>query len=68
MSGLHEHDLISIACSECTNQIKRTYDQLKDSEALECPACGHHMTTERAAVARHVEMIRMAMAGVRRRA
>ena len=60
--------LISIACSECSNQIERTYEQLQAREALECPGCGHRMTAERAAVVRHVEMIRMAMAGVRRRA
>ena len=37
------HDLISVACSECTNQIQRTCEQLhlQASEPLECPACGH---------------------------
>ena len=59
---------ISIACSECSNQIQKTYEQLQTSEALKCPACGRQMTEERAAVVRHVEAIRRAMAGVRRRA
>ena len=62
------HDLISIACSECSNQIEKTYEQLVANEALECPACGHHMIAERTAVVRHIETIRGAMAGVRRRA
>ena len=60
------HDLISIACSECSNQVEKTYEQLVATEALDCPACGHHMTAERAAVVRHIAMIRRAMAGVRR--
>ena len=59
---------ISIACSECTNQIQRTYEQLQASDALKCPACSRQMNEERAAVMRHVETIRRAMAGVRRRA
>ena len=59
---------ISIACSECSNQVAKTYEQLQASEALECPACGHNMTAERTAVVRHVETIRKAIAGVRRRA
>ena len=61
-------DPISIACSECSNQIKKTYGQMLANEALVCPACGHHMTAERAAVVRHIETIRRAMAGVLRRA
>jgi DNA-directed RNA polymerase subunit RPC12/RpoP len=60
-------DPIPIACPECTNQIKKTYDQLKASEALACPACGHNMTAARTAVLRHIETIRTAMAGVRSR-
>ena len=55
---------ISIACSNCTNQIQRTYEQLKADGALECPACGHKMTAERSAVVQHVEAIRDAVAAV----
>jgi DNA-directed RNA polymerase subunit RPC12/RpoP len=66
---MNDHDdPISIACGECSNQIEKTYEQLVTNEALECPACGHHMTAERAAVVRHIAAIRRAMAGVRRRA
>ena len=58
---------IPIACSECTNQTAKTYEWLQEHEALQCPACGHRMTAERAAVVRHIETIRRAMAGVQRR-
>jgi predicted RNA-binding Zn-ribbon protein involved in translation (DUF1610 family) len=39
-----------IACSECSNQIERSYRSLRDEESLVCPACGHSMKAERAAV------------------
>jgi len=32
---------IPIACTECSNQIRKTFEQL-------VAACGHHMTAERA--------------------
>ena len=60
------HDLISIACSECSNQIEKTYEHLVANETLDCPTCGHQMMAERAAVVRHIATIRRAMAGVRR--
>jgi len=55
---------ISIACSKCTNQIERTYESLRENEGLTCPACGHAMAAERAAVVRHVETIRRTIAGI----
>jgi len=55
---------IPIACTECSNQIRKTFEQLVANEALECPACGHRMRAERAAVVHHIETIRRAMAGV----
>ena len=57
---------ISIACSECTNQIDRTYEQLRASEVLKCPACGHQMTAERAAVVRYIECVRNTIAAIAR--
>jgi len=55
---------IPIACSECTNQTAKTYEWLRDHELLECPACGHPMRAERAAVVGHIESIRSAIASV----
>jgi DNA-directed RNA polymerase subunit RPC12/RpoP len=57
---------ISFACSECTNQIEKTYEWLRENEGLACPACGHSMAAERAAVVRHVETIRSTIATIRR--
>jgi len=34
---------IPIACTECSNQIRKTFEQLVANEALECPACGHRI-------------------------
>ena len=59
-----DSSLIPIACSECTNQIERTYTALRESEALTCPACGHAMKAERAAVVGHIESIRRTIASV----
>jgi len=55
---------ISIACSECTNQIAKTYEWLREHELLECPTCGHSMKAERAAVLGHIEAIRSTIASV----
>jgi DNA-directed RNA polymerase subunit RPC12/RpoP len=56
---------IPIACTECSNQVGKTYEWLAGN-ALECPVCGHKMTTERAAVLLHVETIRKAIAEIAR--
>jgi hypothetical protein len=55
---------ISIACSECTHQIAKTYKWLREHELLECPACGHPMKAECAAVMGHIEAIRSTIASV----
>jgi DNA-directed RNA polymerase subunit RPC12/RpoP len=55
---------IPIACSECSNQVEHTYEELKASTGLECPACGHQMAAERAAVVRHVQTVRDSIAAV----
>jgi DNA-directed RNA polymerase subunit RPC12/RpoP len=57
---------IPIACAECTSQIAKTYEWLRVNESLQCPACGHHMGAERAAVVQHVEAIRSAIAAIAR--
>jgi DNA-directed RNA polymerase subunit RPC12/RpoP len=57
---------IRIACSECTNQVEKTYEWLRENEALTCPVCGHPMAAERAAVVRHVETIRSTIAAIAR--
>lgn len=56
---------IPIACTECSNQVGKTYEWLAGNP-LECPVCGHKMTTERAAVLLHVETIRKAIAEIAR--
>jgi DNA-directed RNA polymerase subunit RPC12/RpoP len=55
---------IPIACTECSNQVARTYEQLRENGALQCPACGHAMAAERAAVIHHIEAIRSVIATV----
>jgi transposase len=55
---------ISIACSECTNQIERTYESLRDNETLTCPVCDHQMAAERAAIIQHIETIRNTIAAI----
>jgi len=57
---------IPIACTECHSQVTKTVQSMRDSPVLECPACGHKMTAERAAVLLHVETIRNALAQVAR--
>jgi DNA-directed RNA polymerase subunit RPC12/RpoP len=57
---------ISIACSECTNQTAKTYEWLRANESLKCPACGHLMAAERAAVIRHIESVRNTIAAIAR--
>ncbi len=52
---------IPIACTHCHTQIAKTYQTLRDSPQLECHACGHKMTSERAAVLQHLETIRLAL-------
>jgi DNA-directed RNA polymerase subunit RPC12/RpoP len=56
---------IPIACTECSNQVGKTYEWLTGNP-LECPVCGHKMTAERAAVLQHVEAIRKAIAAIAR--
>jgi len=57
---------ISIACTNCHNQLEKTREWLRANEELElrCPTCGHSMTSERAAVIRHIEAIRKAIAEI----
>ena len=52
-----ENAAISIACSECTNQVQQTYEWLLANE-LKCPACGHIMVNESKAVTRYIRNIR----------
>jgi DNA-directed RNA polymerase subunit RPC12/RpoP len=58
---------IPVACTECSNQVQKTYEELVTNQTLQCPACGHRMTAERVAVVRHIETITRAMAGVQHR-
>jgi DNA-directed RNA polymerase subunit RPC12/RpoP len=53
---------IPIACTHCHTQIAKTYRELRDSQQLECRACGHKMTNERAAVLQHLDTISLALA------
>jgi hypothetical protein len=53
---------IPIACTHCHTQIAKTYKALRDSPQLECQACGHKMTSERAAVLHHLDTISLALA------
>ena len=53
---------IPIACTHCHTQIPKTYRELRDSSQLECHACGHKMTSERAAVLQHLDTISLALA------
>jgi len=52
-----ENAPISIACSECTNQVPKTYEWLLVNE-LKCPACGHVMVDESNAVTRFIRDVR----------
>ena len=61
-----DDSITPIACSECSNQIEKTYQSLRDEDSLVCPACGHSMKAERAAVVEHIESIRNAIASVAR--
>jgi ribosomal protein S27E len=60
-------ELIAIACSECTNQLQKTYEWLLVNE-LKCPACGHVMVDESKAVTRYIREVRekLSEAGARR--
>ena len=53
---------IPIACTHCHTQVAKTYRALRDSPQLECLACGHKMTSERAAVLQHLDTIQGALA------
>ena len=48
---------ISIACSECTNQMRQTFEWLLVNE-LKCPACGHVMVDESNAVTKFIRDVR----------
>ena len=56
---------ISIACTECSNQVGKTYEWLLGNP-LKCPACGHEMKAERMAVLDHVGTIRSTIAEIAR--
>jgi Zn finger protein HypA/HybF involved in hydrogenase expression len=62
-----ENEPIAIACSECTNQVQKTYEWLLENE-LKCPACGHVMVDESKAVTSYIRQVRakLSEAGVRR--
>lgn len=55
---------IAIACPICHRQVEKTLDWLRANEQLACPSCGHGMAAGRAAVMRHIETVRRAMAEV----
>lgn len=62
---MYDEPPIPIACTECSNQVGKTYEWLLGNP-LECPACGHKMAAERSAVLDHVGMIRKAIASIAR--
>jgi hypothetical protein len=53
---------IPIACTNCHNQVEKTFQWLSDNDGLECPSCRRSMAEERAAVLRHVQGIRKVIA------
>jgi hypothetical protein len=53
---------IPIACTNCHNQVEKTFQWLSDNDRLECPSCHRNMADERAAVLRHVQGIRKVIA------
>jgi len=55
---------ISIACTNCHNQVEKTREWLHANEEFKCPTCGHSMRSERAAVVRHIEAIQKAIAEI----